>query len=434
MSADQTHAAQPPHSPARLMERARAWLDELQTPSGLRASSAAGHYHAVFGRDTLWSVMLALEAARLRPGDADLARWVNELAARSLRALAAVQGALDRPANEEQPGKIVHEFWPEPPAHLTSNAWPLIDGRYYGSTDATYLFLMAIATVWARGAGGRALVESLWDHVLAALRWCLAYGDADGDGLVEVQPRQPQGRGLTNQVWKDSFDAAPLANGDHVTPPAAWIELQGYAIAAFEGMRALLRERGEDTALQADLARRATRIRHRLDLFWLADEQCPAMVLTPDKTPVPLVSSNIGHLLWCGGLTGARADATANRLLAPDLLSAWGLRTLSTRSYAFEPISYHRGSVWPFDSAIAAGALWRMGRRDAAREIGRRVMAAIERFDSPVELFCVLPPDWVRAPDLGGAAVLVRYTRACAVQAWSAAALLLFAVHALADE
>ncbi len=432
MGEDQARTAEPSNSAAWWVERARAWLDELQTPSGLRASSAAGLFHAVYGRDTLWSVMLALEAARRRPQDGELARWVGQLAERSLRALATTQGSRDRPANEEQPGKIVHEFWPEPPERLVASQWPMVDGRYYGSTDATYLFLMAVAMVWEWGAGGHAIVESLWDHVAAALQWCLEYGDADGDGLVEVQPRQPEGRGLHNQVWKDSFDSAPLVGGGLVGPPAAWLELQGYAIAAFEGVGALLQARGEHAALQEELARRTARIRDALDLFWLAGEQCPAMVLTAQKLPVRLVSSNMGHLLWCGGLTGERAEATANRLLAPDLLSSWGVRTLSARSYAFDPTSYHRGSVWPFDSAIAAGALWRMGRYQDALEIGRRVIAAIERFESPVELYCVLPPNWVRAPDLGSAEVLFDYARASAVQAWSAAALLLLGAQALA--
>ncbi len=414
------------------MTRARAWLDDLQTPTGLRASSATGRYDALFGRDSLWSILLALEAARLRPEDGELARWSARLAERSLRALAETQGARRNDDTEEQPGKIVHEYWPEPPERLTQNNWPLDgEGRYYGSVDGTYLFLMAATTVWEQVAGGRELVESLWDHVLAALRWALEDGDPDGDGLMEAWPRQPLGLGLTNQVWKDSGDALILRDGSLPEPPVAWVELQGYAIAAYRGMREVLRARGEDTALQDELARRATRIEERLDRFWLPGESCPAMALTRQKTPVPLVSSNMGHLLWCGALNGQWAASTASRLLRPDLLTAWGIRTLSAQAYAFDPNSYHRGSVWPFDNAIAAGALWRMGRREDACEIGRRVIAALERFDNPVELYCVLPPSWVRAPDVNGSAVLVDYRSASAVQAWSAAGLLLFGAQLL---
>jgi glycogen debranching enzyme len=415
------------------MARARAWLDELQTPTGLRASSATGRYYALFGRDSLWSVLLALEAARLRPEDGDLAQWSVRLAERTLRVLAETQGTRRHDETEEQPGKIVHEYWPEPPRRLTQNGWPLDDaGRYYGSADGTYLFLMAATAVWEQAAGGRPLVESLWDHVLAALRWALADGDPDGDGLMEAWPRQPRGLGLTNQVWKDSGDALILEDGSVPEPPVAWVELQGYAIAAFRGVREMLRARGEDAALQDALAQRIARIEAQLGRFWLPDEGYPAMALTREKIPVPLVSSNSGHLLWCGALGEERSEATANRLLRPDLLSAWGIRTLSARSYAFDATSYHRGSVWPFDNAIAAGALWRMGRRADARQIGRRVIAALERFDSPVELYCVLPPTWVRAPDIDGHEVLLDYRRASAVQAWSAAGLLLFAAQLLA--
>lgn len=426
MSAIEAHApGADDHRFEQSMARARAWLDELQTPNGLRASSAAGRYHALFGRDTLWSVMLALEAARLRPADRELARWTAQLAARSLSALAAVQGTRQDDVTEEQPGKIVHEYWVEPPAHLVQAEWPMRDGRYYGSADGTYLFLMTAATIWEQVEGGRDLIEGLWDHALAALHWALDWGDVDGDGLMEVQPRQPRGLGLRHQIWKDSSDALLTPEGALPPPPVAWVELQGYAIAAFRGMAAILRARREEPSLQRELERRIVRIGEQLERFWLPDEDCPAMALSREKTPFPLVSSNVGHLLWCDALQAARAETTARRLMRSDLLTAWGLRTLSARSAAFDPCSYHRGSVWPFDNAIAAGALWRMGRHDDARLIGRRVLDALGRFGTPVELYCVLPGTWIRAPEVDGE-VLARYGGACDVQAWSAAAVLLF--------
>jgi glycogen debranching enzyme len=414
------------------IERGRAWLDELQTPIGLRASSAAGHYHALYGRDTLWSVLLVLEAARLRPTDSDFVTWAADFATKGLQALSATQGTIERPENEEQPGKIIHEYWPEPDRWL-SGTWPLWDGRYYGSVDATFLYLMTIATVWNQMANGPELVESLWDHVLAALYWTLDNGDVDGDGLIEVQPHQPQSLGLRNQVWKDSSDSLLLADGSLPQPPVAWVELQGYAIAAFRDIIPLLQARGMEASLQRELRRRIVRIQEGLQRFWLPDEGCPAIALTREKMPVPLVSSNVGHLLWCSALDSSHAEMTVARLLQPDLLTAWGLRTLSARSYAFDPYSYHRGTVWPFDNAITAAALWRMGRFEDARSISRRVIDAITRFDSPIELYCVLPSAWVLAPDTGGSEVLAVYTRACAVQAWSAAALLLFAAQLLAE-
>ncbi len=419
------------------LHRGRAWLDELQTPIGLRASSAAGRYHALFGRDTLLTVMLALEAARLRPADEDLNRWAANLALSNLDRLAATQGTQERDENEEQPGKIVHEYWPEIPDRFrgaeSQSHWPLIQGRYYGAVDSTYLYLMAVGKVWEQVKAGQEIVESLWDHVLAALHWALEYGDVDGDGLIEVQPRQPSGLGLRNHVWKDSSDSLVLEDGSRPDPPVAWVEVQGYAVAAFRQMRAILQARGEESTLQHVITQRIALIEQRLLQFWLPEEDCLAMALTHEKHPVPLVSSNIGHVLWCGALSdAAAAEATANRLLRDDLLTAWGVRTLSSRSYAFDPASYHRGSVWPFDNAIAAAALWHMGRYDDACLIARRDIAAIERFGTPVELFGVIPAAQVHALDGNSSEALVEYPSACAVQAWSAAALILFAAQLLA--
>jgi glycogen debranching enzyme len=419
------------------MGRGRAWLDELQTPIGLRASSAAGRYHALFGRDTLLTVMLALEAARLCPDDADFQGWAGNLAVANLRRLSAVQGTEDRPANEEQPGKIVHEYWPTIPERFQAGGaalqWPLYEGRYYGSVDSTYLYLMAVGMVWEQVEEGREVVASLWEHVLAATQWALDYGDVDGDGLIEVQPRQPRGLGLRNQVWKDSGDALLLPDGSHPEPPVAWVEVQGYAVAAFRQMLTMLKAREEAPALQQRLAGRIEQITQRVKQFWLPEEGGLAMALTREKRPVPMMASNMGHVLWCGALSDdAMAASVANRLLRGDLLTAWGLRTLSSDSYAFDPLAYHRGSVWPFDTALTAAALWRMGRSGEACMLARRGIAAIEQFGTPVELYCVLPAGWTQAANQHHAETLVAYPEACAVQAWSAAALLLFAAQLLA--
>lgn len=423
----------PRQAATRWMARARAWLEELDSPTGLRASGATGPFHALFGRDSLWSVLLTLEASRLLPHDPDLTAVAGRLAAHTLRALAATQGTVRDDENEEQPGKIIHEYWPETPPRLSVLNWPLRDGRYYGSTDATYLYLMAVVAAWHHLPDGRALVDELWPSVRAALEWALTYGDVDGDGRVEVLPRQPSGRGLRHQIWKDSNDSVVDESGIVPDAPIAWLELQGYAVAAFRGLRALLHARGAEEDLQTELARRIERLEAGLDQFWLPAEGCPAMVLTREKRALPLVSSNMGHLLWCDALSRERALATANRLLRPDLLTPWGVRTLSSDSSAFLPFSYHRGSIWPFDNAIAAGGLWRLERPDAARQIGAHVLAALEHFESPVELYCALPAAWVRAPALPAQhSLLVEYQGASAMQAWSAAAILLFAAQVLA--
>jgi glycogen debranching enzyme len=436
MTTSRAHVPDDNHTLAEWILRGQAWLDELQTPIGLRASSAAGRYHALFGRDTLLTVLLALEAARLRPLDEDLNRWAANLAVKNLHQLSATQGTQERAENEEQPGKIIHEYWPEIPERLQgadTQHWPLYEGRYYGAVDSTYLYLMAVGVVWEQVAEGRDVIEGLWEHVLAALHWALERGDIDGDGLIEVQPRQPHGLGLRNQVWKDSGDSLLLEDGSNPDPPVAWVEVQGYAVAAFRRALTILQARGVEPALQAIIAQRIALIEQQLDRFWLPDETCLAMALTREKQPVPLVSSNAGHILWCDALRDARkVEALAQRLLHDDLLTDWGLRTLSAQSYAFDPFSYHRGSIWPFDNAITAAALWRLGNHDAACLIARRGIAALTHFGTPVEVYCVLPATWVLAPDVQGAEVLAAYPHACAVQAWSAAALVLFAAQLLA--
>jgi glycogen debranching enzyme len=369
--------------------------------------------------------MLALEALRYQPQDRKLINWVAEFAARNLRTLAETQGTQVNDDIEEQPGKIIHEFWSEPPERLLAQGWPMQDGRYYGSVDATYLFLMAACMVWDQIPGGHEVIESLWNHVWAALRWTLDYGDVDGDGLVEVQPRQPSGMGLRNQVWKDSTDSLSSKDYTAPPPPIAWVELQGYAIAAYRGMATLLHARDHDRAVQEELMQRINRIEQGLEQFWLAEEGCPAMALTREKAPLPLVSSNIGHLLWCGALRGERAEATATRLMQPDMLTAWGIRTLSATSDIFDPNSYHRGSIWPFDSAIAAAGLWHMGHLDDAHVIARGVLTGLASFGTPVELYCVIPSTWIYAPDAHRRDILIKYRHASATQAWSAAASLL---------
>lgn len=417
----------------RWMARARAWLDELDTPIGLRASSATGHFYALFGRDSLWSTLLVLEASRLLPDDSDLAGWARRLTTHTMRALAATQGTARHDENEEQPGKIVHEYWPEMPQHLLAANWPQRDGRYYGSTDSTYLYLMTAAAAWRQLPEGRDLVAELWDSVRSALEWALTESAIDSDGRALALPRQPEGRGLRQQVWKDSSDSVIDESGAIPEAPIAWLELQGYAIAAFRGLQEMLEARGEEASLQAELARRITRLEKGLDGFWLPSENCPALALAPEKRALPLVSSNIGHLLWCDALSPERAQTSADRLLRLDLLTPWGLRTLSSDSYAFMPLSYHRGSIWPFDNAVAASGLWRLGRRHDARLIGTRVLAALAQFDSPVELYCAFPSGWVRVPDLRGQTPLVEYHGACAIQAWSAAAILLFTAQMLSS-
>ncbi len=190
---------------AALRQQALSNLRSLQTPLGIMASGQDDHFHAIFGRDSLWSVLLALEAGRiLRKAEQENAQhrlpklglsaeydsWLHGMAAAVLRGLTGLQGRVVNDFNEEQPGRIVHEYWQPVPPRMIEGRWPLVEGRYYGTFDATFLYIAAVAEVHAY-FGDAPLLEELWPGVEAALRWMLKWSDLDGDGLVEYQRRNP---------------------------------------------------------------------------------------------------------------------------------------------------------------------------------------------------------------------------------------------------
>jgi glycogen debranching enzyme len=229
-----------------LRQKALLDLQSLQTPLGITASSQNDQFHAIFGRDSLWTVLLALAAARFQqqsaePGDAaSYESWVHDLSVAVLRGLTDLQGTIVTDVNEEQPGRIVHEYWNPVPQRMIEARWPVADGegRYYGSFDATFLYLVTIAQVVAF-FDDRALLEELWPGIDAAFHWMLDWSDLDHDGLVEYKKRNPEGIGLANQVWKDSGDS--ICARDHLSRPhpVAWIEVPGYAWAASAAYREL---------------------------------------------------------------------------------------------------------------------------------------------------------------------------------------------------
>ena len=249
---------------------------------------------------------------------------------------------------------------------------------YYGTHDAPALYCLALWQAW-RWTADRDLLASHLGPAEAALRWCDELGDRDGDGLQEYSTRSK--KGYRNQGWKDAGDAIVHADGRLAEPPLATVELQGYLFAARLAMAELFAEQGDRAAAER-LRRAADELRALVeDRFWLADEAFYALALDRDKRPVGAVSSNPGHLLWCGLPSSARAAAMAERLLAPDLFSGWGLRSLSSRNPAYNPLSYQRGSVWPHDTALAAAGLWRYGQRAAASALLRSVLEAAAAFE-----------------------------------------------------
>ncbi len=395
-----------PPALARACRRSAADLDALSMPDALDPSRrllAAGipWFVALFGRDSI----IASHQGRLL----DPRRMVE-----TLEALAARQGTVDDPANDEQPGKILHEV------RLTRREW-LGSGTtggarpYFGSIDATPLFLMLYGTAlrWgAEPAAVRRLAPAAW----RALEWMRRHGDPDGDGLLEYRPSGP--RSLVNQSWKDSENAVQFPDGTLAEAPIAMVEVQGYAYRARLDLAEVLEWMGEEAeaaalVAEAEALRETIRARYWVD----GSNGRPgyfAMALDGHKRRVDSVASNMGHLLWCGVPAPEEARQVAEHLTGPAMASGWGLRTLSAEMAGFNPISYHAGSVWPHDTAIACEGLRRYGLDAAALRLAADLIEAAERFED-------------RLPELyGGHArapgdVPIPYPSACRPQAWAAA-------------
>jgi glycogen debranching enzyme len=352
-------------------------LDGLLSPAGWPYASAEpvtagdpGRFHALFGRD---SAIVSLELLPVRP---DLARA-------TLRALASLQGSVEDPETDEEPGKIVHEWWPRAPHRLRRAGWPLRDGelRYYGSADSTSWFLVLLASL-----GDSALAAELEPAWRAAGRW-LEGALRHGAGLVRHGPRQAPG-GLAQQGWRDAenptdpaFHGAGIlsAAGEAPIPPLADADTQAVTVVALRALAALSGERrwvGEATRL-------TVAIEEAFDPETLA--------IAGDGEKVAGAGSQLGWLLWSDALPRRARERAADRLSNPDVLTPWGLRTLSSKHPLYAPDAYHRGAVWPFDSWLGWGGLRASGRRDAAEELRRGVLDAIETLGQAPELFAVGP-------------------------------------------
>jgi glycogen debranching enzyme len=212
-----------------------------------------------------------------------------------------------------------------------------------------------------------------WDpHADRALEWMQRYGDADGDGFIEYSAKTPSG--LVSQGWKDSWDGINFADGTIAKPPIALAEVQGYAYAAYRARAAFAREAG-DTPGARHWADVAARLKHAFNqAFWLPGMGWYAVALDRDKRPVDALTSNIGHCLWTGIADADKAAAVADHLLSDQMFSGWGIRTLATSMAAYNPMSYHNGSVWPHDNALCAAGLMRYGWRP------RREPACLRRY------------------------------------------------------
>ena len=350
-------------------------LDRLLSPAGWPYASGEpaeaddpGRFHALFGRD---SAIVSLEVLPARP----------EVARATLRALAALQGSREDPETDEEPGKIIHEWWPRAPERLRRAGWAVRDGelRYYGSADSTAWFLVLLVSL-----GDRSLASELEASWRATGGWLERALEA-GDGLVRHGPRRAPG-GLVQQGWRDAEDPVDPANhgagilepgGEVPSAPLADADTQAVSVVALRALNVLSGE----ARWQRAASRLAARVESSFDLETLA--------LAGDGRKVAGAGSHLGWLLWADVLSPTARDEAAERLCRPDLLTQWGLRTLSSRHPLFAPGAYHRGAVWPFDSWLGWSGLRAAGRVAAAEGLRRGILAAIESIGQAPELFAV---------------------------------------------
>jgi glycogen debranching enzyme len=356
---------------------------------------AAGvpNYVTLFGRDSLIAAWFLLDAA-------------PEVAVGTLRAVADLQGRTDNPGTQEEPGKILHETRQGELARTGDVPFR----RYYGTTDATALFLILLAD-YTRRSGDPTLADDLRQNALAALDWVRRSRDPV-DGLVRY-PASRTGKGLYNTSWKDSDDSIFHPDGRIATGRVAVVEIQGYTVAALRAAADLGLD--DPAGLRADADAMAATIDR---LFWSDTLGLHAIALTPDGARVETGTSNPGHLLWAGCLTHARAVQVADRLMQPDMWSGWGLRSASTDAARYQPLSYHNGSVWPHDTGLFAAGLARYGLDSHLATVAGAMMDLADR--QPGHQLPELLGGYARDGDTPP----LIYIETCRPQAWAAAALI----------
>lgn len=361
-------------------------------------AAGAPWFMALFGRDSLLTSWMVL------PLD-------TGLAVGTLQTLAAHQGQAVDPATEEEPGKILHETRFGPAATFALGGHNV----YYGTADATPLFVMLLGELRRWGAQDAA-VHELLPHADRALEWVEKFGDKDGDGFVEYARKADHG--LANQGWKDSWDGVTFADGRIPRPPIALAEVQGYTYAAYVARAHFATEAGDDATARHWFAKARQLKKAFNEAFWLADRGWYAMGLDGDKRPIDALGSNMGHCLWTGIVDEDKAANVADHLLSDEMFSGWGIRTLASSMAAYNPMSYHNGSVWPHDNALCVAGLMRYGFVAHAQRVVDAQLDAAESFGYRLpELFCGFPRADYGEP--------VPYPTACSPQAWASAAPLL---------
>src|SRR5688500_4215358 len=381
----------------RWLTRSIADLRILMTDTAFGTYPYAGipWFSAPFGRDGLITAFELL--------------WAAPRVARDvLSFLAHTQATTFSVADEMQPGKIIHEMRGGEMAALGEVPF----GRYYGSADATPLFVMLAHAYFERTAD-RDFIDRLWPHVLSAVEWMRSYGDADEDGFIEYARHGETG--LTQQGWKDSYDSVSHADGTLAQGPIVVCEVQGYAYGAWLAASELASATGDARA--AAWRAHADRLRLRFDdAFWCESLDTYALALDKNKRPCQVRASNAGHCLFAGISSPDRADRVCRTLMSDASFAGWGVRTVAAGEARYNPMSYHNGSIWPHDNAVIAAGLARYGFTDAAARILNAMFDLSEAVDLHrlPELICGFDRRSDEHPTL--------YPVACAPQAWAAGA------------
>ena len=389
-----------------------AWLDQsridvavLTTERETGAYPYAGipWFSTPFGRDgiiTAWQML-----------------WLDPSLAKGVLAfLAAHQATQVSAFDDSAPGKIMHETRLGEMAAMKEIPF----GLYYGGVDTTPLFV-ALAGAYFTRTADTAFIETLWPALLAAVGWLEDYGDSNGDGLIDYARGEESG--LANQGWKDSLDSIFHQDGALAMGPVALVEVQGYAFAAWRAMAAMAEAIGRPGA--AAWAARAEAIRLAVaERVWVEDLDYYAIAIDGAGRVCRVAASNAGHLLFMGLPSAERAARVTRRMLSPAFDSGWGLRTLAIGQARFNPMSYHNGSIWPHDTAIALAGMSRYGEREGLIKVMGDLFEASKTFDNRMpELLC----GFEREPDEPP----IAYPVACMPQAWAASSTFLMLQSAL---
>ncbi len=366
-----------------------------RTPQGLYPYAGIPWFNTVFGRDGL---IVGLQTLWFNP---DIARGV-------LRVLAETQASEKDPRRDAEPGKIVHELR----LGEMASTGEVPFGRYYGSVDATPLFVILAGAYFERTKDFE-FIRNIWHNLELAVHWIEEYGDRDRDGFVEYEPSE---EGLVNKGWKDSHDSVFHRDGTFPRPPIALVEVQGYVYKAYLEMAKLARALGKHDLVLSFLSK-AESLRNKIrEKFWDSVGGFFVIALDGKKVPCRIKTSNSGHLLFAEAVKETEAASLVHALFQEDMFSGWGIRTLSKKELLFNPVSYHNGSVWPHDNALIGEGLSKYGFKEELERIFEGLYEASHYFPYHrlPELFCGFSKRAGEGP--------VHYPVACSPQAWSSGA------------